>query len=273
MRCISPVLIQRSTSRDFVPCGKCNFCLSTRRNEWTFRIKQEAKVSNSQVFLTLTYDEEHVKRNPDSSLPEVSKQDLQLFTKRLRKSNAPLSDLPLRYYSVAEYGTKTRRPHYHSIMFNLDRSLLATVSDVWGLGLCHIGHVTDQSIHYVTKYVINRHDDYNGMAKPFALMSRRPGIGANYLTTHTQWHQDAQRNFTNVNGQIGSLPRYYKEKIFSPFQREALAKQSIRESDERYADTISKLANFSPEPFNYYDERLAQSLDTIKNKTNQFNTL
>lgn len=163
MRCISPLSLRQNGSINVVPCGKCNFCLSSKRDDWSFRLRQELKVSTSASFLTLTYSTDKLPINPSGHL-ELRKSDCQLFMKRLRKVNS----VPLRFYTVGEYGTRTARPHYHSILFNLDPSVRTQLHQIWQLGNVHVGDVTGASIHYVTKYVINRHQDvYDGREPPF----------------------------------------------------------------------------------------------------------
>lgn len=169
MRCLFPILIKGSDRRDWVPCGKCNFCLQARRADWSMRLAQELKISKTSTFLTFTYEEENLTYNAESHLPEVSKRDVQLFTKRLRKENARLVSWPLRYYLVGEYGTKTQRPHYHAIMFNVHRSIIDRISNYWTLGQCHEGEVSPASIHYVTKYHVNPAGNYPGRSPPFCL--------------------------------------------------------------------------------------------------------
>lgn len=169
MKCIAPIGLRNSDGVTFVPCGKCNFCLERKRSDWSFRLKQEHKVCFSSYFLTLTYDDKHLPLS-DAGLPTVVRRDLQLFTKRLRFANAEVCDWPLRYYSVSEYGTRTLRPHYHSIMFNVDRRILTRLDKLWPEGHVHVGDVTPASIHYVTKYVINRTQEvYEGREPPFLL--------------------------------------------------------------------------------------------------------
>lgn len=158
-----------------VPCGKCNYCLQDRRADWTFRITQEWKQSKSSYFLTLTYSDNVVPKSPTGQ-PTLCKEDVQLFMKRLRKENAKCSDYSLRYYLVGEYGTKTKRPHYHIILFNLHPDVRDLVPRIWGLGHVDFGNVSPASIHYTTKYVINRHGDYDAVQKPFLLCPSGPGL-------------------------------------------------------------------------------------------------
>lgn len=158
MRCISPLKIRLPGNLfSTVPCGKCNCCLSTKRDEWTFRLVQENKRSDSAFFLTLTYDDDKLPIGPNL-LPVLRKQDVVLFTKRLRsvqERRFPGSK-SIRYYTVGEYGTQTLRPHYHSIMFNMRSELLSELPRIWDGGHVHHGQVSQRSIHYVTKYVIDK---------------------------------------------------------------------------------------------------------------------
>lgn len=272
-RCISPLTLRRSGGHfDVVPCGKCNFCLQKRRADWTFRLQQEAKLAKTQMFLTLTYDENQVPKNPLSDLPELRLSDLQKFIKVIRKACAEHSDIPIRHYSVGEYGTKTCRPHYHSIMFNVPDDMQVKLHSMWKHGLIHIGNVSAASIQYVTKYVINRNQDYIGRSKPFAAMSKKPGIGANYVTTHKVWHNEGYKNYTQVNGVKSGLPRYYKDKIFSPFDKEHISRLATYQSVNDYRQSIVDLSKFHADPTAYYDERIANEHELINKRLNEKNT-
>jgi hypothetical protein len=272
MQCISPLTLRREGIIDTVPCGKCNFCLSTKRTDWTFRLNQELKKAESAKFVTLTYNDDQVPTN-DTGLHELKKADMQLFFKRLRKQNAQHTQIPVRHYTVGEYGTKTYRPHYHSILFNAHAKVINNLDRLWPSGHIHVGDVTMASIHYVTKYVINRINCCPDRAPPFAIMSRRPGIGANYLTTHTQYHRADQRNYTHINGQLAKLPRYYKDKIFHPWEKQIMAQKTLELTDQQYRDEIERLTNLHDEPFQYYEERRMHKHDNITNKINQLNKI
>lgn len=271
MRCISPLLIRQNGERHTVPCGKCNFCLQTKRAEWSFRICQEQKVSDTAYFLTLTYDDEKLPFNAKTGTPELRKSDYQRFKKRLRKQQSEISFKKIRYYSVGEYGTKTNRPHYHSILFNLEPALVSKLPDIWQNGHIDIGDVTPASVHYVTKYVINRYDECKGREPPFALMSRKPAIGRNYLDTHTQWHREGLKPFTNVNGKKGRLARYYKDKIFTQLERQKMALEAIQQSDIDYWEEVERLAKFHDYPESYYEERISHEHENVKRKVNKLN--
>lgn len=257
--CKAPVTIFRNKKRDLVPCGKCYFCLQKKRADWSFRLLQELKVSSSAHFLTLTYDEQTI---PSEGL---RKRDLQLFFKSLRKSNTQ----KIRYYAVGEYGTRTHRPHYHVILFNCESS--SKIVDTWPHGFVKVGTVKPESIHYVTKYVINRHVKFPGRAPPFALMSRRPGIGLNYLTEPMmKWHREDDRMYVVSGGFKQALPRYYRDKIFTPFERSLIQFGASHESEKEYLQEIERLIKAGYEnPYHFYVERVRRNEELMMARLNK----
>lgn len=158
-----------------LPCGKCIGCRSDQGRYWAVRMYHEASLHERNCFVTLTYDDNHCPEKLD-------KRDLQKFFKRLRHKT------PLRYFACGEYGSKTRRPHYHAVFFGVDflggsspiNEQLYThpeVLECWGKGLVSLGSFTLSSAMYVAGYAVKKLGDDDG----FTLMSRRPGIGHNWL--------------------------------------------------------------------------------------------
>ena len=43
-----------------MPCGKCLSCRIAKRSEWAMRMIHELDNFNCAVFVTLTYDEDHL---------------------------------------------------------------------------------------------------------------------------------------------------------------------------------------------------------------------
>lgn len=251
--------------RVVVPCSKCFFCLQSKRAAWSFRIEQEHKRSNTAYFLTLTYEDGHLPIN-EVGEETLRKTDYQAFMKRLRRCVEPVK---LRYYSVGEYGDLFDRPHYHSIMFNLPQPVVGSLDQAWQKGYVHVGSVSRASIHYVTGYVINRFDVRSGREPPFSVMSRRPGIGYDYVEKYKEWHRSDFKNYAQSGPNKHALPRYYREKLFSVYERAFLAEQSILEAQNRYIDAISKLYKFHSDPCYYYDERRAFEHEQIGIKSSQ----
>lgn len=206
-----------------VPCGKCPACVARQVSAWSFRLCQEGVISSSAWFITLTYSTTHVPITRAGYM-SCNKKDVQNFMKRLRKAHPP--NVRLKYFLAAEYGGKTQRPHYHLILFNADVSL---IQSAWDLGNVHYGSVTPASIGYCLKYISkgrlipsHKNDDRE---PEFRLMSKR--LGANYLTDNmVKWHKADLENRMYCNlqgGQKISMPRYYKDKIYSEQERKRVA--------------------------------------------------
>lgn len=247
MRCPDPKYVWPHGTIMAVPCGKCIACLSNKRHDWAFRLMQEYKVSSSAHFVTLTYSEKYY-----PSVHGLSKRHVQLYLKRLRHLSPKL-----RYYAVGEYGSNTGRAHYHLIIFNSDEK---SIRQVWSLfnkntnkvepiGIVHVGNVTEASVQYVLKYVVQKDDGPPGLNKPFSLMSRGHGLGAHYLTdAMVEWHRAANRLYTIRYGEKGRLPRFYKEKIWPnsswsdwAYRREKVFKQARKEADTREKQNYEKI--------------------------------
>lgn len=238
MDCIAPKIVWPHRSEEWlekyeekpisVPCGKCLACLSNRRNDWSFRLEMEHRYSSGALFVTLTYDPKHL---PNDEC--VSKQDVQKFLKRLRKALYGNGCGALRYFAVGEYGSNFGRPHYHLLLFNcLDqRAISRAWCDSKGvpIGQVHYGKVTEASIAYCTKYIIQKDDYTEERSKPFTLMSRGYGIGGRYLSDEmVAWHRDDARNYAIRNGQRVRLPAFYKGKIwYSDEAKEDVRRNSV----------------------------------------------
>ena len=152
-----------------VPCGQCIGCRLDKMADWSTRMSNEAQFHHSTAFITLTYN--NLSLPPGGSL---SKSDISLFLKRYRKQIEPIK---FRYYLCGEYGAKTKRAHYHMIVFghdfedkihlkNSDKKSAsgkpyplyksARLEKLWGKGDCYIGSVTPQSAGYCAGYLIDK---------------------------------------------------------------------------------------------------------------------
>lgn len=202
-----------------VPCGQCLSCRLEHSRQWAIRMMHEASLYENNAFLTLTYRDEDLP--PDNSL---DKSHHQLFLKRLRKNREKL-----RFYHCGEYGSQTHRPHYHSIIFNVefpDRKFLKTTESgenlftsetldaLWGHGDCYIGDVTFESAAYCARYVVDkltgpRKSEYGSLLPEYSTMSRRPGIGAPWLA---KWKRDVfPHDFCVINGRKVRVPKAYDQ--------------------------------------------------------------
>lgn len=207
---------QKSHPKDIaVPCKKCIGCRLDYSKRWADRLMLELDHSITAVFVTLTYDDEHIHYASEPAAdgtiwPTLNKRDLQLFNKRLRQR---FSSKKIKFFACGEYGSKTLRPHMHAIYFGLslddfpDRKIKffnkhkqpiyvsELLSDIWQHnGIVSIAPVSWHACAYVARYnlkKINFDSDEASRARhcepEFLLMSRRPGIASNYLEDHPEW--------------------------------------------------------------------------------------
>lgn len=277
MRCDWPLSVKSKLGVEYkVPCGRCPPCRTRKIDEWAFRLTQEEKRSISAYFVTLTYNEFNVPitankfmtllkkdvtnkylydysvdpprryRNPDFDHSYV-KRDLPSFFKRLRKTQ----DAKIKYYAVGEYGSQTKRPHYHMILYNITapmypigedkngnmKYLCPTIEKCWPFGTIDIGGLTSDSAAYCAKYVSkprripeHKRDDRQ---KEFSIMSK--GLGENYITEATlKYHQlDLSRNYLTLpGGYMKAMPKYYRERLFSEDQRRFQNNKIIKEVEK-----------------------------------------
>ena len=229
------------------PCGKCPACVRRRVSGWAFRLNKQSEQSNSAHFVTLTYNDEHIKKTKNG-FETLVKKDVQDFFKRLRK----LTKQKISYYAVGEYGDTGERPHYHIILFNANPKI---VENAWKLndiilGNVHFGDVGDASVGYTLKYISKdkKIPQFNGddRQKEFALMSK--GLGAGYLTENmVKWH--TKGNIENKvylplkDGKKAAMPRYYKDKLYDKGQKfrigvfmRAESQKQIDELQDKYGD-------------------------------------
>lgn len=239
------------------PCGCCQPCLEKKRSDWNYRVKQENRHALSSFVLTLTYDEEHLPTRENSEgihIPTLDKKHVQDFVKRLRRriqyrvqsgnlpkeTRRPEYGLQVRYYAVGEYGSKTDRPHYHIILWNVPRYDIDRIAEVWTEGGVYVDDVDDATIQYVLKYMITAPEmkKRTDRQKPFALMSKRPAIGAVWLETNAKYKKKMIWN----NGHLHPTPKYYKEKMgLSTTPEEHLEySDSAREKRKEAYQTLSK---------------------------------
>lgn len=204
MNCKAPVYLKNQDI--WVPCGRCILCRIQRAREWSTRLTHELCYWSDADFVTLTYDDDHLPKDMS-----VHKDDAQRWVKRLRKA---LEDRNVKYYLTGEYGDNFGRPHYHCILYGMDRSDKdkQIIRETWGNGLIHIGTVTYDSCRYVGDYVQKklyglRANEYKdqGLEQPFALMSQ--GLGKRWAEDNVV--QILTNQFITVHGAKCAIPRYY----------------------------------------------------------------
>lgn len=263
-QCLSMITVTHKGVRNKVPCGKCGFCLKSKRESWMFRIHHEMRTQEYPgYFLTLTYHPKYVKRTEKGL--SLRFRDLQLWFKRIRKEGHYL-----KYIAVGEYGTQTLRPHYHCLLWT--SADILRLESLWDLGLIHAGKISMASAMYTLKYIIqpkpNLHDGV--LEKPRAQFSR--GLGLGYLTTQVyDWHTecyDDPKVFSYIDTNKVALPRYYRSKIFTKYQMKLNAENvklenAKKERAERKA--LERKGIMRPRP--YIKQLRAENAAAIIKKT------
>lgn len=210
--CLTPIRLKNPTYRgrpgeyfyNTIPCGHCSECLSMRIEDWIIRLKEELRVSKYSIFLTLTYNNEHL---PQGNLP--SKKDVQLFHRYLRRKG-----IKFKYFIVSENGEQFNRIHYHGIYFltSYYKDLYSLLASTWTKGYIFMGEANGKTIRYVTKYILK---DFGGTKDNFYLMSKN--LGVNYIERMLNWHRsDLLERCYYPDGKFKKhLPRYYRDRIFT----------------------------------------------------------
>lgn len=175
-----------------INCGKCIGCRLDYSRSWADRCVLEAKMHESNWFVTLTYDDDHLvteKRSliSDKGTLSLYPKDLQDFLKRLRihwerehnwKKDLIADDDPslyanpgIRFYGCGEYGSSTFRPHYHLLLFNFpifdlkfffanelgDPVYLSDeIQSIWSHGQITVGEFNWETAAYTARYVMKK---------------------------------------------------------------------------------------------------------------------
>ena len=275
-----------------VPCGKCLPCQKKRRSEWSLRLEHEYMFSDSAFFITLTYNDESLPRTKQG-YPTLVKKDVQNYIKRLRnahvaylkkeqekvKNEFKIKSKPIRYYAVGEYGSQTRRPHYHLLLFNYDIANLGPITEQWkntktnmSLGHVDIGNVTSASINYVTKYMFKKFNSKTDTRQsPFSVMSKKPIIGHDYLVNYGTHHiQNETLEVRDQNGGLRRIPKAYLRRLFTNKEdRRELSKKShdefIKSKMKRYEENILKYYNGDSIQ---YEKSLESDLSRLRDNIN-----
>lgn len=215
--CLNPKTIYKKGYYISVGCGKCFECLQQRATEWAYRICLESSLYEHNCMVTLTYNEDNCPK--DSHL---SKRDLQLFMKRLRKH---YNNVKVKFFACGEYGDKKGRPHYHIILFNMyfedmfwfckdkkgtDLYRSPVLERLWNKGFSSICEIEFNVAKYCAIYMQKPPKD--GRPKPFLLMSRRPGIG--FGAIREEWLASDKIYY---NGRYIKIPRYFLDVLSRSF--------------------------------------------------------
>jgi hypothetical protein len=232
-KAISPVAVS-------IPCGQCVGCRLERVRQWAVRCTHEASLYDDNIFVTITYDNDHLPEGRSLSLD-----DYQLFLKRVRDYSVRARGRSFRFFGCGEYGDIDARPHYHILFFDFDFSdktywrraengeriyRSERLERLWPFGMSEIGSVTFNSAAYVAGYVMkkitgdksdeyySRLDDEGRIYRVLPEFGTRSGGGRNGSGGIGQPWLDKfgysvyPEDFLIVNGVKVKPPRFYDRK-------------------------------------------------------------
>ena len=253
-----------------IPCRQCTGCRTEYSRQWAMRNVHEASLHERNVFITLTYDDDHLPLlGPSEEHNTLVKDHFRLFIKSLRKPHKKLEWIPpkkIRFYMCGEYGEKgTKRPHYHAILFNTyfpdmvplegKKNLFKSeiLRQIWGKGHVSVGAVTFESAAYVSKYVQKKINgqkkdehyrvidketgEYLGQRQQeYANMSRRPGIAGDWLAKYKD--RVYQTDDITINGRKMRPPKYY-DRIYEIDHQDKM--EEIKKNRKKEMEKMSHL--------------------------------
>lgn len=286
MQCSFPVrrITDRRTGEYIIhACGRCRACRRNKSREWSFRVFVESLSYSDTIFMRLSYDDVHLPKS-DKGYPTLVKSHLSDFMKRLRYYVGKC-----RFYACGEYGEQTHRPHYHVILYGVSpdnpvfsakytyKGVTTATCKAWPYGEVTLADVTIKSCHYVAKYMQKRktgalakqYFDKYGELPEFGLMSRRPGLGYDYLKKNETLIK--RRGYLMLKGHKVPLSRYYIDKMFDKTTDEYADFSATRlsRSAEKWKEFFATRSIGSQSEREYYRSYLEQQEENLKRKEEQ----
>lgn len=267
-----------------IPCGKCQGCLDDKARQWANRLLLESEYYDpgSVWFVTLTYNDQFLPLKPfiDQSTGErigevatLDKSAPSAFMKRLRNY---FPGCNLRFFAAGEYGSTTKRPHYHLIIFGMllqDDELTVykrtplgftlynceRVQRAWrvqdnvngklcyyDLGYVVIAPATWETMCYTARYVAKKADGEDRqywidhcLEPEFNVMSRRPGIAYQWYVDHPGVIDQEWIFEKTPNGGKKFRPPKYFDRLFEKEEPVAVHSRSL---DKRKKSFESRIA-------------------------------
>jgi hypothetical protein len=267
-----------------LPCGQCIGCRIDRSKMWAVRCMHEASLHDNNIFITLTYSDEHLPENGNLDYTHFQK-----FMKRLRKR---FSKRNIRFYMCGEYGDLNWRPHFHALLFNFTFDDLTVwkktgsgsviyrskaLEELWPFGHSSVGDVTLQSAGYVARYVMKKingdraklhyerlnHEtgEITSLTPEFNRMSLKPGIAQGWFD---KFYADVYPQDAVIleGGQRMRPPKFYDLKYDAkePYEFEAVQQARIMRALERASEATPERLAVKEEVLRSKTQKLLRSL-------------
>lgn len=181
-------------------------------------------------------------RNILNEIPKEKQKEFG-YRKYYRKGDDEFREI--RFMASGEYGSRTDRPHYHAIIFGwypsdddivpIGKNELgqeyfgsATLARAWPFGYHVVGKADWNSCAYVARYVVKKmfpfeKDFYTAcnIEPEFLLMSRRPGIGAQWFEDNKECYSTFLKTYLKTqtgSHSIGTV-KYFDNKLMNEFPK------------------------------------------------------
>ncbi len=295
MRCTSPSTVgflsdgktltwsQKNYDKQYatfqVPCGKCLSCRLENARQTAIRCVHEASMFENNCFITLTYNNENLGNNRlDYRHFQKFVKDLRyhLFSELLEKMYPKLSQehqrqlwrgipkerrdeiygtIKTSIFCTGEYGDKSKRCHWHALIFNWepsdkahkytsargDRVYSSEILDrLWGRGITEFGAVTFESAGYCARYATKKlmHGKDGHEFEPISRRSSKQAIGKSWIT---KYYKEVFHNGFIVlpDGTQSGIPRYY-EKWLKKYQPEEWTRYVTQLKSKIITEAITK---------------------------------
>jgi len=240
--CMTPFRSEMNSLQSLlVPCGKCPACINAKKKDWITRCFFESRSHDSSIFVTLTYEDCYlpvVEVETGKYLRTLNPKHMTDFLKRLRNFMSKKYNRKIRYFYSGEYGSKTKRPHYHILIFGADlhhflsfdsanpsKLLNNKMDEIWCLGNTKVEEFKPSHARYVVGYVSKKLGDYSDFLHPkqhkeFIRMSTRPALGTNGLQSFARSLIDSNSPFAKYypTKHLGTLKKYFLKRLFPDYK-------------------------------------------------------
>lgn len=248
-----------------VGCQKCIECVKKKSREWRVRLLEELKLDEEREFLTLTISNEAYtelsKSVQGKTGYELDNAIAKLAVRRWLERCRAATKKSVKHWLITEIGGNgEERIHLHGIVFGTkarivqrtwkhvvkDNSNLENIKKRWNYGHIWTGkYVNPKTVNYIIKYCAKADPKHPGYI-PIILTS--PGIGRGYEKSFNALQNAYKPNGTNETyrtptGIKTALPIYYRNKIYSEEEREALWLEKLNKQERWVMGNKVSIAN------------------------------
>lgn len=264
--CTNPRKLIVNKEEIIVKCGKCETCRRERSQEWAIKLINEAKYHKKVSFITLTFDNKILKKGnkygANCTFLFHIKNSKDYFTKFIKRLRKHYKGTPITYYRIGEYGSKTKRCHYHMLCYGVnfeeDRKeyqssktghiqyVSETLNKLWACGICTIQDACPSNIMYIAQYCIKKINDNDPRYKEIQSFSNRSKISVKWFRRN---YKEIEKGYILDNeGKKYRIPRSYINECKKEIYNENI--EGLKESYRKYENNImERISNTTTNEF------------------------